>query len=153
MGDVIKVDFGGEKDKKEDESNPADSAANKPADVVEIKPVGNREREKDEDAGSYRDIIESAAKESPFEEVRRLNKMTEALTYIASPAGVIPPKLRSGSSYKDSVIVFQNMYSQGAKDELFRIFDDSSKEKWKTNPGYYLALIEVLRRKDIPSQL
>ena len=47
MGDVIKVDFGGEKDKKEDESNPADSVANKPADVVIIKPVGNREKEKD----------------------------------------------------------------------------------------------------------
>ena len=143
MGEVIKGNFGGQE--KTGENNPADSIEKKPADVVEIKPSGNGEKE---DAAPWRDIVESAAKVSPAEAVRRLNKMAEALNYIASLAGVIPSKLRSGSSYTDNIIVFQNMYSQGAQIELFKALDDSSKEMWGKAPGYYLALIDTLRRYD-----
>lgn len=155
MGKVIKGNFGGGQEKIGD-TNSADNADKKPADIADIGSAANAAKEKagavtksgEKNIYPWRNVIESAAKESPAEAVRRLNKMTEALNYIASLAGVIPAKLRSGSSYKDNIVVFQSMYLQDAKAELYKKFDDSSKEMWKKAPGYYLALIDTLRRYD-----
>ncbi|MDO8664573.1 MAG: hypothetical protein Q7K44_03470 [Candidatus Liptonbacteria bacterium] len=125
MGDVIKVDFGGD---KKDDNNAKDSPSKR--DLI-------------------KEGIASVAKEFPVPEIGRLNKMVEAARYISSLAGTNLSMLRAGSPYKDNVIVFQNMYSQNAKEELYGILENSSEEKWKTNPGYYLALIDVLRGQDI----
>src|SRR3989338_9268693 len=154
MGKVIKGNLGGGQEKA-DENNPADSVADKSADVVEIspgnqnkKPSGTVDGGKDNqsDIDLLQETLAAVGKELP--ELGRLNKMLEAAKYISSLAGTNFSMLRAGSSYKDNVIVFQKMYSEGAKDELYRILEESSEEMWKAKPGYYFALIEVLRRKD-----
>ncbi len=158
MGKVIKGNFGGGQEKV-GENSPADNATNKPAEVVEIKPgiqgdepigetIERMESDRLKNRALLKDDIASIAKEFPVTEISRLNKMTEALNYIASLAGIVPSKLRHGSSYRDNITVFQSMYAEGAKDELYKKFDDSSKEMWGKAPGYYLALMDTLRRHD-----
>jgi len=150
MGDIIKADFGGDKDKKEDENNPADNAANKLADVVEIKPV-IRENEsageapKNEDGLTAFDIYNNSFGSMAKAEARNSSTLTEALAYISSIEGKSLSMFRSLPTYEDNLFVFKEIDSHGERENLFKLLEESSEEKWKADPVYYLALIDVLR--------
>ncbi len=120
MGDVIKVDFGGD---KKDDNNAKDNPSKR--DLI-------------------KEGIASVAKEFPVPEIGRQKKITEALLYISLHSKESLSILRLDPKYEDNIFVFKEIVSHGEVENILRLLEGSSETNWGNDPVYYLALLDTL---------